>query len=46
MFKIFFDIICTNLGQNDKTPQSKAKKKKMTDEEILARLSNYIYAYS
>ena len=27
------------LGQNDKNAQAKQKKKKMTDEEILSRLS-------
>ena len=34
------------LGQNDKNAQAKQKKKKMTDEEILSRLSKNKFWWS
>ena len=38
-FGIRFNDLISRLGQNDKNAQAKTKKKKMTDEEILSRLS-------
>ena len=38
------DYLVPCLGQNDKNAQAKQKKKKMTDEEILSRLSKNMFS--